>query len=295
MAALDGTVALVQMEDVAVFVTEELDFDMFGAADEFFEKDSRIAESAIGFTLGLVEQTVEVFGFFNHAHTASAAAESRLDDEREAEFSGDLECLLAVGDGVFGAGQGGNLKFLRQFASCDFVAHQVEQFRVGSDEGDSRLGAGAGEIGVLGEESVPGVDQIDAVVLGEGDDAVDVEIGADGAFALTDEIRFIGLEAVHAETVFLRENGDRAQTEFARGAENANGNFAAVGDKEFSLSCTGGGGITWNGSGLRSGGGLRLAALDHKVLQCYTRYNLLTPSGFYVESQEIVKLIIGFF
>ena len=69
--------------------------------------------------------------------------------------------------------------------------------------------------------------------LGQRDDAGDVQVGADRAFALADEVGFVGLEAVDAEAVFLGVNGDGAQTQFGGGAKDADGDLAAVGDEQF--------------------------------------------------------------
>ena len=68
--------------------------------------------------------------------------------------------------------------------------------------------------------------------LRQGDDAGDVEIGADRLAGLADAIGFIGLEAVQGEAVFMRVDGDRADAEFVGGAEDANGDLAAVGDQQ---------------------------------------------------------------
>ena len=70
--------------------------------------------------------------------------------------------------------------------------------------------------------------------FGQRDDAGDVEVRPDRAFARADLIGLVGLEAVQGEAVFLRIDGDRAQAEFVRRAEDANGDFAAIGSEQFS-------------------------------------------------------------
>ena len=64
----------------------------------------------------------------------------------------------------------------------------------------------------------------------------DVEVSADGAFALADQIGFVRLEAVDAEAVLLRVDGHGAQAQFSGGAKDADGDFAAIGDEQF-FSC----------------------------------------------------------
>ena len=68
---------------------------------------------------------------------------------------------------------------------------------------------------------------------GQGDDALDVEVGFDGSFALADQVGFVGLEAVQGEAVFLGIDGDGAQAEFVGGAEDADGDFAAIQSQKF--------------------------------------------------------------
>jgi hypothetical protein len=77
------------------------------------------------------------------------------------------------------------------------------------------------------------VDGVNFVGFGDGDDAGDVEVGFDRAFAGADLVRFVGLEAVEGEAVFVGVDGHGAETEFVCGAEDAHGDFAAVGSEEF--------------------------------------------------------------
>ena len=52
VAALDGTFALVQMNDIAVLVGDQLDFDMARLGDEFLHQQAAIAEAGLGFVAG---------------------------------------------------------------------------------------------------------------------------------------------------------------------------------------------------------------------------------------------------
>ena len=60
MAALHRAVAVVQMDDVAVCVAEDLRLDVLGTRDGFLQEHGRIAEGAFRLTLCLVEQRREV-------------------------------------------------------------------------------------------------------------------------------------------------------------------------------------------------------------------------------------------
>ena len=56
----------------------------------------------------------------------------------------------------------------------------------------------------------------------------DVEVRLHRRFTFADEIRFIRLEAMQREAIFLRKHGHGADAEFDRGALYANGDFAAI-------------------------------------------------------------------
>jgi hypothetical protein len=193
VAALDGAIALVEVDDVAVFVAEDLHLDVFGARDVFLEEDGGIAEGAAGLALRLVEEMGEIGGFVHDAHAATAAAEGRFDDERETDGLGDLEGFVAIGDGLLGAGQRGHADALGEGAGGGFVAHHFEEFGARADEDEAGLLAGAGKVRVFREETVAGVDGVDALFLGDADDALDVEVGGDGPFAVADLVGFVGL------------------------------------------------------------------------------------------------------
>ena len=233
VAALDGAIALVEVDDVAVLVAEDLDFDVLGALDVALEEDGGVAEGVLGFGTGLGEEAGELGRFFDDAHAAPAATEGGLDDEREADFVGDGEGFVGIGDGFLGAGEGGDGELVGEGAGGGFVTHVFQKIRGGADEDDALTLAGAGEGGVFREEAVAGVDHGHALGLREFHDAFVIEVGADGAFRGIELVGFVGLETVDGKAVFLGEDGDGAEAEFGGGAEDADGDFATVGCEEF--------------------------------------------------------------
>ena len=233
MAALDGAIALVEVENIAVEVAQNLDFDVLCASHEAFQENGVVAEGGGRFLARLFQFAGEIGGLVHHAHTAPAAAERGFDDQRIADLAGDFGGLFRVGDGFLRARDARNAGLLGQAARGGFVAQQVQQIGRGSDEGDAGAFAGAGQGGVLGEKSVARVDSVHAFLLGQRDDAFDVQVGFHGPFALADEIGFVGLEAVQGEAVFLGIDGDGAQAQFIGGAEDADRDFAAIQCEEF--------------------------------------------------------------
>ncbi len=72
------------------------------------------------------------------------------------------------------------------------------------------------------------MDGVDALLFRQCHDSRNVQIGFHGALAGADLIRLVSLEAMQGEPVFLRIDGHGAQAELVGGAEDANGDFAAV-------------------------------------------------------------------
>ena len=109
-------------------------------------------------------------GVLHDAHPAPAAAEAGLDDERVADLLGGRLHLGRVGQAVLGAGDGGHVRLLRQPLGGGLVAERFEQLRRRADERDAVVGARPGQVGVLGQEAVAGVDRVHPVLLGDGDE-----------------------------------------------------------------------------------------------------------------------------
>ena len=63
VAALHRAVALIEVEDVAVAVAEDLHFDVLGAPDVALEEHGVVAESRGGLALGLLELGLKSSGF----------------------------------------------------------------------------------------------------------------------------------------------------------------------------------------------------------------------------------------
>src|SRR5690606_14234306 len=117
------------------------------------------------------------------------------------------EGLSSVRNRLFGARKGGNVRLFCEGAGGDLVPHRVEHLGIWSDELQSRLATGAGEVGILRKKSVTRVNEGNTFLLRNADDAFDVEVGTDGSFFLAEAVGFIGLEAVAGKTIFLGVDG----------------------------------------------------------------------------------------
>src|ERR1700684_2334466 len=90
MAARHGAIALVEMQQLAVFVSENLDFEVTRTGKIFFEEDGAVPKSGAGFALGFLEQTVELGVVVNYAHAAAASAHGGLYDYGKTNLRGSF-------------------------------------------------------------------------------------------------------------------------------------------------------------------------------------------------------------
>ena len=71
VSALDGAVTLVQVDDIAMIVTQELDFNMLGLVEESLDKDGAVSEGTLRLGCGSLKRLLELGLLADHTHTAS--------------------------------------------------------------------------------------------------------------------------------------------------------------------------------------------------------------------------------
>ena len=101
-----------------------------------------------------------------------------------------------------------------------------------ADELDLAALADFREVRVLGEKSVAGMNRIHVADLRRAHDAIDLQITL-GAGGRADADRFVRQLHVQRIDIRLRVNRERADAEFLAGADDAERDFAAVGDQDF--------------------------------------------------------------
>ena len=231
VAALEAAFALAQMGGRAAAVADHLHLDMAGAGQEPLNHHRRVAEGGLRFRLAARVGLGDLVGGGHDAHSAPAAAGDCLDHHRAA-LAERAEELLRLGerDGGGAAGQDGDIELGGEPPRTRFVAEQLERVDRGTDEGDPVRGAAAGECGAFGEEAVAGMQRVAAGRFGGFDDRFNIEVGA-RAYA-AELMRFVGAADMQRGRVVGRVDGDGADAQLAGGADDANGDLAAVGDEQ---------------------------------------------------------------
>jgi hypothetical protein len=80
VTALHGTIPLKQMQDIAVPVAKNLDFDVLRPANVPLQKDGIVPKCSRSLLTGLSDASVEIFGAVDYPHAAPAAPEGCLHD-----------------------------------------------------------------------------------------------------------------------------------------------------------------------------------------------------------------------
>ena len=125
VAALHRTIAFVEVDNIAVLISEDLNLDVFSPFNIAFEKNSRVSEGVLGFFLSFGQAGLKFGRFFNDPHTTTTTAKCGFDDEREADFMGYGKGLIGIGNGVVGARKNRNFGCDCLCASSGFVAHRA--------------------------------------------------------------------------------------------------------------------------------------------------------------------------
>ena len=135
VAALQGTITLPQMNDVAVLIPQQLNFDVTGLQQIFFHVHIGIAKVRLGLDLGQIEQLGHVFGPFGDFHALAAAAARGLHQNGKTNLFGERCGFLTIFQNPLGSGDHGNARADHGVFGADFIPHHLNMFRRWPDEG----------------------------------------------------------------------------------------------------------------------------------------------------------------
>ena len=229
--ALHRAVALVQVDDVAVVVAQDLHLDVLGALDQLLEEDRIVAERLARLGARALQQLGELGRGAHDAHAATAAAARGLDDHGEANLVRERARVVDAAHRILRPRHDGHARRGRDLARLDLVAQRLDHLGRRADEDDAGFAALARERGALRQQTVAGVDGVDIVALGQLDDLVFGQVSGHRLQALAHQVGFIRLVAVQVDAILLGEDGDRAEAELGAGAEDTHRDLATVGGK----------------------------------------------------------------
>ena len=183
VAALRRAVALADPDAVAVRVGDDLHLDVAGPREVALDVALVASEALECLGLGRLERAVGLVGRLDDAHASAAAAVGRLDGDGPAVLLAEGDDIVAGLQVLGGAGHALHAGFLRRDATRDLLAHDDHGLGRRADEDHAAVGDLAGEVRVLGEEAVTGVDGFGAGALDDVEDRLGVEVGLRGGRA----------------------------------------------------------------------------------------------------------------
>ena len=232
VAALGRAFALVEVQRVAVRIGEHLDLDVARRRHVALQQHAVAAEGVGGLALAAFQLGDEVLQPVHHAHALAAATVGGLDHQREADargFAGQRVRRLVLA-GI--AGDDGHARGRHQFLRTGLAAHLAHRRARGPDEHQAGRGDGIGEVGVLRQEAVAGMDGLRTGFPGRRDDGVAAQVAVRRARP-ADQVGLVGLAYVLGIGVRLGVHRDGADAESTAGTDDTAGDLAAVGDQDF--------------------------------------------------------------
>ena len=193
-------------------------------------------------TGGRVEQFGDLFDRVGDLHAAAAAAECRLDGDGDTVLLGEGHDLTRVLDWVLGT-RGHRCVGLQCDVTCgDLVTEVADRLGRRPDPGEPGVDDSLGEVGVLREEAVAGVDGV-GPGLGRGvEDLVEnqVRLGR----GLTAQCESLVGE-LHEQSIGVRfgVHRDAGQSGVLGSPDDPYRDLASVGDEDFRECCAG---VTWH-------------------------------------------------
>ena len=135
---------------------------MAGALEEALEDEPIVAEGPMRLAARAGQRLGELGGVADDAHALPAAPGTRLDEQRVADPPGLGGEHIVPLVGAVVAGDGRHAVGGRAATGLGLVAHGGDRVRRRPDPAQAGGGHRPGEVGILGEESVAGVDRIGA-------------------------------------------------------------------------------------------------------------------------------------
>ena len=231
VAALQGAVALIEVDHVALAVAEHLHLDVARPGDIGLQQHALVAEGRAGLAPARRQGGGEVGSAIHPTHALAAAAGHRLDQYRIADARG------LAGQGRLGlvlaeiARRHRHAGLVHQRLGGVLQAHGADRGAWRADPDQAGGGDRVGEGGVLREEAVARMDGLGAGFFRRGDDLFRDQI-AFPRRGRPDQHGPVGVGHMGGVRIGLRIDGHGLKTHAPRGGEHPAGDLSAVGDQD---------------------------------------------------------------
>ncbi|MDT4844570.1 hypothetical protein FQZ97_785360 [compost metagenome] len=192
-----------------------------------------VAESGPGLGLGGLHRVQQRRLGVHDPHAATATTASRLDDDGITHrLGGALDDDRIVGQSAVRARHARHAGADHGLLGRNLVAHQANRLGRRADEGEPALLDPLGEIGVLRQEAVAGVNGFGVGHLGRGDDGGHAEVALPRS-RRPDTDRLIRQAHILGIAIGFGIDHHRLDAHLTASALDPQGNFTPVGDQDF--------------------------------------------------------------
>ena len=230
---LDAALALAEMKVIPVRVAQHLDFDVTRLDEELLDIHGAVAEGTLRFGRRAFVRGGQLVGRVHDTNAFAAAAADRLERDRVSDRVGETLRGFEVRLRSVAARNDRNTGGLHRDARLDLVARLRDRLGRRTDEAHPGVLDGAREVRVLAQEPVTRMHGVAARGLRRVHDHVDAQVGL-ARRGRPDAIGLVGRANVEFLAVGVREHGNRPDPHFAQRPNDADGDFAAIGDADFS-------------------------------------------------------------
>lgn len=134
VTALNAAVTLIQMHNIAMVITKQLDLDVLGFIKEAFHKDGAVSKGGLGLGSSPIKRVREGLLVPNNTHTTATTTKGSLDDDWEAILIRKGLDLLEALNRARGTGNDGHSALDSQLAGRDLVTKSLNGVRGRTDK-----------------------------------------------------------------------------------------------------------------------------------------------------------------
>ena len=232
VAPLRGAVAFAERDHRAAAVAEELHLDVARDLDELLQVDAVVLEVVAPETAHGLEFLPQLLCRAAELHADAAAARGALEHDWQAHTLRFRDGLVRAREQA-GAGEQRHAAIARDFPRRVLQPEAADLIRRRSGERDARALARLGEGRVFAQKSVAGMHRLRAGLLRDFEDARGVQVAL-ACRRRADAHSLIRERDVHRVAVGLGIDRDRSDAQPAERADDAAGDFAAIGYQDFS-------------------------------------------------------------
>ncbi|MDT4842924.1 hypothetical protein FQZ97_768390 [compost metagenome] len=230
VAPLQRAVPFSQVQDIAVFIAQHLDFDMAGRQDRLLQDQLIRAEGPQRFGTGQRQRLRQRRVVMRQPHAAAAAARGRLQQHWIPDGARPRRQIPVVGDALR-AGHRGHVGALQRLLGARLVAHQGDDLGWRPHERQAGFRHGTGELGVLGQKAVARMHCLGATLAAGAENGLHIAVAGMGRRG-ADMHRQVGLPDMTGLRVRVRVHRDRSQAQAARRPDHPQRDFSPVGDEQ---------------------------------------------------------------